>query len=84
MEIVLNANTLCAFVLKMHSFLLLNAVVFLVTSGIHVEQHHLLSLHIIYAVFLLGNTVMKRVYGLFRPEGRNTPLFALPTALTDD
>ena len=56
-----------AFVLKIHSLLLLNAVVFLVTSGINVEQQHLISLsfHIIYAVILLGNTVMKRVYAVW-------------------
>jgi hypothetical protein len=62
MEIVRNADTLCVCSLKMHSLLMLNAVIFLVTSGIHVEQQHLLSRPIIYAVVLLGITVMKRTY----------------------
>jgi hypothetical protein len=41
-----------------------NAVVFLVTSGIHVEQKHLLALPIIDAMILLGDTVLKRTYAV--------------------
>ena len=49
----------------MHNHLMLNAILFLVTSGIYVEQQDLLSLHIIYAVILLENTVMEGTYAVW-------------------